>query len=284
MNERACFIDIIRGLISHTATCTLPHEKGLKIQVNLDVEIDEKISWKASFLSSSDNVTEKPNIPKPSPRTISKKYPCLLCPATFKYSSNLRRHESHQHNRSVKRRGQTKVSEFKSKAKENGNKRNQDKTMENKKKEINSPTLVSNSNSSIDLNDASENNVIDVQRIIDALQNHTSKTRNESMDNGCAEVFTLEDDVSDLNLSNEEDISETKSFPCPVCPINFNRTSNLYRHIRTQHPDQQSFIPQQKNVEKIFKCPFCLKSFTFRTNMRRHIRKTHPDKKAWKIK
>lgn len=276
MNDRARFIDIIRGLISHTATCTLFHEKRLKIKVNLDVEIDEKTSWKASFLSSSDDATLKPSIPQPSPRTTPKKYPCLLCPAAFKYSSNLRRHESQQHNRSIKRRGPTKDSELKSKTK-NGFGFDSSEAMNKSLNEINSQNLPSD-------NSSSENGIMDVQRIIEALRNQTTAARKLPSEDSCVGVITVGNDASDINLSSEEDASETKSFSCPVCPISCNRASNLYRHIRAQHPDQQSIIPQQKKFENTFKCPFCFISFTFRTNMRRHIRKKHPDKKSWKIK
>ncbi|CAD5114384.1 unnamed protein product [Dimorphilus gyrociliatus] len=278
MNERTRFIDIIRGLISHTATCTLFHEKYLKIKVNLDVEVDEKTSWKASFLTTSDETALKPNNPLSSPKATLKKYPCLLCPATFKYSSNLRRHENQQHNRTTKRRGSTKLSKIK--LKDNGNNFQTEKEVEFQRPALNNELHRQHPQniSSPKLN--STRDIIDVKRIIDALQSKKSCSREDTTEESCVTVFSIEEDhINNNNLSSEENASEANSFSCPLCPTSCNRMSNLYRHIRTKHPDKPSILPQEKKLNNLYKCPFCFISFSFSTNMRRHVRKKHPEKR-----
>ena len=61
---------------------------------------------------------------------------------------------------------------------------------------------------------------------------------------------------------------------CPTCGEIFTKCSNLYRHIRNLHPDNNNGLPQRAMTT--CECHICGKRFTRVDNLQRHITKFHP--------
>ena len=74
-----------------------------------------------------------------------------------------------------------------------------------------------------------------------------------------------------------------RKFSCHVCPSKFRHSSNLQKHIKTQHGDAELEKVKKYGKKGSNKCHFCDYRSNFEENLKRHILRVHKNDTIEKV-
>ena len=83
----------------------------------------------------------------------------------------------------------------------------------------------------------------------------------------CDKEFTLQRYLD----THVQDVHQSCSFKCRICPLTFNQRRNLKRHEETVHGQQPKDFINTTGEKKSFSCSTCNERFTRQDNLDRHL-------------